>query len=537
MNYRFVFRQLSFICAILAGLMAVCLLWAHPLLGGEWQDEASGVFGLGCSILISLVMTLLFHRLGRNASDFFSKKEATAVVGLSWILATILGALPYLCAGVQRSEGVPMSVCDALFESQSGFSTTGATVFGELQRSDLLPRTILFWRAMTLFLGGLGIIVLFVVLLGYGTGTKTLVRSEMTGPLKSSPTERVRHLAQIVFGIYIGLNALQTITLCSLGLTFYDSLCHSVSTIATGGFSTFNASVGHFAVSGYKYSALIEWVIVFFMFLGGTNFILIYWCLIGKPNKMFYNAEWRMYFFTVVIATAVILAVGTSEGDFDHFGTSDLPFYVAENDLQGGQLPVSETFRMTAFQVVSLMTTTGFCTDEFEKWCGLSCGILLLLMMVGACAGSTAGGMKVIRVLCVLRAVPNEIELSYRPNVVRSVTIGGEPIDRETLTRIFSYFALYGCIVIIGTLIILTCEPTATRQNAPIPGDHQLFDSANIAISCMSNVGPGLGQIGARMNFGSFTELTKLLLTGLMIVGRLEIFVILAMLQPNFWRR
>ncbi len=571
MNYPLVFGFLGFVCYILGGSMLFSLPWAHPFLGGVWRQEQSGVYGLLGSITICVVLGFLLRFLGRGASEHFSKKEATAIVGLSWILATILGALPFLLSGTQRLEGVPMSVCDALFESQSGFSTTGATIFGELERPELMSRCILFWRSATHFLGGLGIMVLFVALLGQGSFGKTMMRFEWSG--KSSPKERMQLLAKSLFKIYVGLNFLLTTALVLQGLTLFDALCHAFGTIATGGFSTFNASVGHFAAAGYSCTAGIEWTLTLFMFLGGTNFVLLYWCVMRKPKRMFQNTEWRAYFGIVCIATFLIVCSGIRDNDFDNYGTADTPifqssppkhdpkltvieeryeeevFHVTEEaapPTPSGEtapiapeprepMPLSMAIRTVTFQVVSLMTTTGFVTDEYEKWNGFACGVFLLLMFFGGCTGSTSGGFKVIRVVYVWRLLPLEIEKAYRPNVVRPLIVDGAPVDKDILQRIFVHFTLMTVVFILGTLFVLAFEPPSTWGMVSVAGDRKLIDTASAVASCMNNVGPGLGLIGARENFGAFSEMSKFLFTWLMMLGRLEFFVILSLFHRGFW--
>ncbi len=456
MNYPFIFHQLSVVCVLLGAFMFLSLPWALSILGGQWQDEASGVLGLILSIVACFLSAGIFRYFGSKTlknvpPDLFSKREAIAVVGLAWILATLLGALPYLIAGVHRAENTPMTVCDALFESQSGFSTTGATVFGEVERPDLLPRCILFWRFSTHFLGGLGIMLLFVVLLGYGTGSgfgmgmKSILRSEMTGPTKAHSQNHIQELGRIVFWIYVGMNVVQTTILVFLGVDLFDAICHSFTTVSTGGFSTFNASAGHFAAHGFSAASAIEWTLIIFMFLGGMNFMLLYLGLTGKMMAILKDAEWRAYVSVLLVAIVVLFAVGMVGKDFDNYGTADVPYYVSnevskvpigkktpqhsptekeefydeteedrpnpEGDEPGNLVaipnetlieaprvlvPVLIALRVVVFQVVSIMTTTGLCTDEYEKWSGLSCCVIILLMFLGGCAGSTAGGFKII---------------------------------------------------------------------------------------------------------------------------------------------
>ncbi len=571
MNYPLVFGFLGIVSYILAAFMLVCLPWAHPFLGGVWEFEQRGVFGLLGSVAVCVSLGILFQCLGRNASEHFSKKDATAIVCLSWILATILGAMPYLFSGTERIQKVPMSVCDALFESQSGFSTTGATICGEVERPDLMPRCILFWRSLTHFLGGLGIMVLFVAILGQGSFGKAMMRFEWSG--KSSPKERMQRLAIVLFKIYVTLNIVMTAALVVQGVSLFDSLCHSFGAVATGGLSTFNASIGHFAANHYTCTASIEWTITLFMFLGGTNFVLFYWVSLHKPERLFRDTEWRAYLGIILLATFVIVCFGIRNNDFDNFGTADTPifqsvppmhdptleqaeaeydaevFHVEESELTikiipkelpiakepREPMPVSMAVRTVMFQVVSLMTTTGYVTDEYEKWSGLSCGILLFLMFVGGCTGSTSGGFKVLRVVYVWKLLPLEIEKAYRPNVVRPLLIDGVPVDKDVVQRIFVHFTIMTVVFIFGTLFVLAFEPPSTWGVLHVAGDRKLVDTASAVASCMNNVGPGLGLIGARENFGGFSEMSKFLFTWLMLLGRLEFFVVLSLFHRGFW--
>ncbi|MGL4593656.1 MAG: TrkH family potassium uptake protein [Thermoguttaceae bacterium] len=611
MNYPFVLRQLSAVCIMIGCCMLVGIPWSFPIFGGIWEHESRGVFGLLVSVMIAISAAFVlwyaskfFKKEGIDL-DYFSKREAVAVVGLSWVLAAILGGLPYLIGEVHRKEGIPMSVCDAFFEAQSGFTTTGSTVFGELERPDLLPRSILFWRCMTHFLGGMGIVVLFVALLGYGAGTKSIIRSEMSGLSKSSPKERAKQLAMIVFGIYLGLIAVLATILWGLGLNVFDSIYHSVSTMSTGGFSSYNSSAGHFASHGYIHAAEIEWVLILFMFFGGTNFILLYWLFQGKPERLFNDTEWRTYLGIIVMAIIIIWCVGLLHHSFDNIGTDDLPFYTSkataeknsfekisyeksssatkisesigssskrsavnvekrsfpENEhAQNGllqhdhtglnvksetsekevrfvreEIPAWLSFRVVTFQVVSLITTTGLCTDEFEKWPTLAGCVIIILMFVGGCAGATSGGIKVVRIVALTKMAPNEIEWTYRPNVVRQLSINGTAIEKETAHRILIHLMMAVFIFAAGTFILSVLEPAVVSVSGGTESDRQLFDIWSAVLSCISNVGPGFGVFGARQNFGDLTEISKFILSWIMLLGRLEIFVVLALFHIRFW--
>lgn len=536
MNYRLLSKLLGLVASLIGATMVFSLPWAF--LEGDWANsrERSGFFGLLGAIAICLIVGAMLRRFGRNAQGQLFRKEAMAVVGLSWVLATILGGLPFWLSGTYRTPEIHMSLVDAMFESQSGFSTTGATVLSELQDPELVARCILFWRSSTHYLGGLGIIVLFVAILGQGSAGKALMRAEMPGPSHSTPQARMQHTAWVLFLIYSGLNGVLALALWLQKIPLFDSLCHAFGTMATGGFSTYNASVGHFTTDPNLNGTMIEMTIVAFMILAGTNFMLLYWMLIRQPGKLFGDLEWRSYMAIIVTVTAIVLVAGLIHGDFDQYGTSNLA-------INGGQADRSEHarifdgFRYSLFQVVSIMTTTGFCTDEFEKWNSLSVGLLLTLMFIGGCAGSTGGGMKVIRHLLIVKVLKLETEQAFHPRVVRPLRIAGEPVEDQSLRKsILVYFGLVTVIFVASWLFTLGVEPDSTWTVYEHDVDHKLIDSASCVAATLNNIGPGLGVVGARQNYGGFSVPSKLLFIWLMMLGRLEIFVILVLFVPSFWR-
>ena len=536
MNGSLLCRLLSIVAMLVGGSMAFSLPWSWPIFGGRWEYESKGFFGLLGAMAICFAVGGLLKHFGRNAEGRLFRKEAMAVVGLSWILATILGGLPYLFSGTNRAEGVQMTVVDAMFEAQSGFSTTGATVLTELEDRQLVPRCILFWRSSTHFLGGLGIIVLFVAILGQGSAGKALMRAEMPGPSHSSPQARMQHTAWALFLIYAALNTALTLMLLLEGLSPFDALCHAFGTMATGGFSTYNASVGHFTTDPNLNGPLIEMTIVLFMILAGTNFMLLYLLVIRKPGRFFADVEWRTYMTVILVATLLVVAFGLAHHDFDNKGTADLAINggTASND---DPFPVWRGLRFSLFQVVSIMTTTGFCTDEFEKWNSFSCGALLLLMFIGGCAGSTGGGLKVIRHILFVKILRLETELAFHPNVVRPLKLGGRLVeDQELRKNILVYFGLILAIFVCSWMFTITFEPDATWTESGHQSEHKLRDAAGCVSATLNNIGPGLGVVGARQNYAAFTWHTKLLFIGLMMIGRLEIFVILVLFVPAFWR-
>lgn len=536
MNHRLLCKLLGLVADLIGGTMVFSLPWAF--LEGEWSvaRERDGFFGLLAAIAVCLVVGAILRHLGKKSEGQLFRKEAMAVVGLSWVLATVLGGLPFWFSGTLRAPDVPMSLVDSMFESQSGFSTTGATVLSELEDPAMVPRCILFWRSSTHYLGGLGIIVLFVAILGQGSAGKALMRAEMPGPSHSTPQARMQHTAWVLFLIYSGLNGVLALALWAQRVPIFDSLCHAFGTMATGGFSTYNASVGHFATDPNVNGAMIEMTIVLFMVLAGTNFMLLYWMAVRQPGKLFGDLEWRTYIAIIAIVTALVLAAGLVHGDFNQYGTSDLAVDGGwDEDSQ--QFRVFHGFRYSLFQVVSIMTTTGFCTDEFEKWNSLSVGLLLTVMFVGGCAGSTGGGMKVIRHILFVKVLRLEVEQAYHPSVIRPLRIAGEPVEDQSLRKnILVYFGLVLIIFMASWLFTLGVEPDSTWTVYKHDVDHKLIDTASCVAATLNNIGPGLGVVGARQNYGGFSVPSKLLFTWLMMLGRLEIFVILVLFVPNFWR-
>ena len=546
MNTRLLCKLLSLVAVLIGGSMAFSLPWARLAPGAAWQYEQAGFFGLLGSMLICFAVAAGLRYLGRHARGQLFRKEAMAVVGLSWVLATILGGLPYALSGTYRSADTRMTVVDAMFEAQSGFSTTGATVLTDLEDPVLVPRCILFWRSSTHFLGGLGIIVLFVAILGQGSAGKALMRAEMPGPSQSTPQARMQHTAWVLFLIYVGLNGVLAGLLLIEGLGPFDAICHAFGTMATGGFSTYNLSVGHFTTRPDLNGPLIEMTITLFMFLAGTNFMLMYWVVLLQPKRMFADVEWRVYTALILLVTFLVIGIGLCHHDFgpqsgmtataeDRQDTADDDDGDDADDNTG--VPIAAATRFGLFQVVSLMTTTGFCSDNFDLWNGFGRGVLLLLMFVGGCAGSTGGGMKVIRHVLFVKILRLEVEQAFHPTVVRPLRIGGKPVEDQQLRRgILVYFALILTLFTVSWLFTITVEPDSTWTDHGHHKEDKLIDTASAVAATLNNIGPGFGIVGATKNYVNFTWPTKLLFIWLMMLGRLEIFVILVLFVPAFWR-
>lgn len=522
MNYRLLSRNLGIICLLFAATMLFSLPWALPSLGrknnvelppGVVDFELKGFVALLCSSLISAAVGLGLLWIGRRSrGQQLFRKEAMATVGLSWILATILGALPYVLSGTQVSQNKPISFVDALFESQSGFSTTGATILTELEDPSLVPHCILFWRSSTHFLGGLGIVVLIVAILGQGAGGKAMMRAEITGPTKDSQFSRTQKTASVFATIYVLLNLLLAVIYWLSGMSVFDALCHAFATMATGGFSTYNGSLGHFD------SAWIEYVTIFFMVLAGTNFALIFFVASGQFSRLWKDLEWQVYISIIAVVTIAVICFGMWNSDFGSFTVA---------------------LRDSLFQVVSIMTTTGYGTADYDVWNNFGRGVLILLMFVGGCAGSTGGGMKVIRHVLLSKILVRELELSYHPRVVRPLRIAGQNIDDGALRKhILVYFGLVGAIFAASWLVLITIEPDRQWIAGGVATlDHKLLDCASAIAATLHNIGPGYGVVGPTANYQGFAPFSKLLFIFLMMLGRLEMFSILVLFAPRFWRK
>ena len=330
----------------------------------------------------------------------------------------------------------------------------------------------------------------------------------------------MQHAAWNFAAIYCALNLILTIILHLEGMTWFEAICHAFGTMATGGFSTLNASLGGFN------SKPIEYTVIVFMILAGTNFTLIYLLTLGKLKKFVTDPEWRTYMGIMAVATALVIVVGIFEShDFDR---QDKLTMGAEFEL---------AFRDGLFQVVSIMTTTGFCTADFDLWNNFSRGLLVVLMFVGGCAGSTGGGMKVIRIILYTKIIGREIERSFHPAVVRHIRLAGEPVTDPELSRnILVYVGLIGAIVVLSWLGLTWIELDRTWIEAGHPTHNKLIDSGTAVCATLHNIGPGLGIVGASRNYAPFSDSSKLLFTFLMMLGRLELFAILVLVMPSFWR-
>ena len=479
MNLRGVTRIVGLLLLTLAGAQLLPLLVTLP------AGEAVATRAFLASAAVTAALGAAFRLAGRGAPQELFRRDGVLIVVAAWVLASVTGALPYLLAG-----GIPGPI-DALFESASGFTTTGASILTDIEAQG---RGILFWRCLTQWLGGIGIIVLLVALLSeLGPGARFLFRMEVPGPNAEIMHPRVHESAVVLSRFYLVLTVVMIAALVATGTSFYDAVTHTFSTVSTGGFSPYADSVAHFPVR-------VQLVIAFFMWVAGVNFSLYYLALRDRTIAPFRDPEFRVYALLTVLAVAVVAA-----------------------NLRGTGSAGAAALNDAIFSVVSVMTTTGFATADFSLWPPLSLAILVALMVLGGCAGSTAGGAKLVRGMVGLRAVGREVRLVFHPTRVIAIPLGRGTLPNESVRAIATFLVLFGLTWGVGA-VLLTVHGV------------DLVTAATAAIATLSNVGPGLGEVGPAGNFAFFAGWQKLLLVGLMWLGRLELFVGVAILQRAFWR-
>ncbi len=476
-------RMLGYLFGILLSIEAALL--CLPLLVTVIYGEAPTPFLLTVGILLAVALPLIALRPRRD-SRIFAREGFVAAAG-SWILLSLFGALPFLFSGT-----IPHYV-DAVFETVSGFTTTGASILTAVEG---LPRGILFWRSLTHWVGGMGVLVFMMALLpADNSRAMFLLRAEVPGPTKGKLVPKVRETAKILYGIYLGLTALQTVFLLLAGLPIYDAIVTTLATAGTGGFSVLNASI-----AGYANPAA-EWIVSVFMLLFGINFNLYFFLLIGRIRDILRSEELRAYLLIVVAATGIILLNILSL--FESF---------------------NEALRAAFFQVTSVISTTGFATADFAAWPTLSKAVLLLLMLFGASAGSTAGGMKISRVIILFKNGLREIRHILRPRSVNVLRLNGQVLPEETVRATTNFLTLYLSFFLAGSLL-LSIDGFSTES------------TFSAALACLSNVGPGLGAVGPAGNFAGFSVFSKIVLSFLMLVGRLEILPMLVFFSPSTWKK
>ena len=485
MNFKPVFHVIAWLLGVVGVLMGFCGLVSF--LHGEPAKAWSALAGSGAG---TLAVAAALGLATRNEQEL-SRRDGLGVVTFGWLFAGLAGAVPFLLSGVIAS---PVA---AVFETISGLTTTGASVLPVL---DDVPKGILLWRAMTHLLGGMGVLVLVVAILPFaGAGGMQLFRAEMAGPSKDRIEPRVASTAKMLWGVYIILTVVLIFLLRLGGMDWFDSVCHSFATLATGGFSTRTYSIAEY------HSLYIESVLTVFMLIGGINFALHYRVLRGEVFAWWKDAEVR-FFLGVFLACSLA-------------GAAVLHHARAASGLGWGG-----AFREMSFTCASLMTTTGFVTGDYEQWPRILKPMLILLMLLGGCAGSTAGAIKVGRIQVVLKAAVREVRLFMQPQAVIPVKIGRKFLEDDLLRSILSFVLLYLLVLLAGVVAMI-----------PFSADIQTAVSA--AVACMGNVGPGFSTVGALFNYAAIPDAGKAILTVLMLVGRLELYTVLAIFMPAFWRK
>ncbi len=461
------------------------ILMLIPFLTAIIYHESAWSVYLICALLTFLVGFLLSRREPKNKNIY--AKEGYVIVALAWILFSAFGAIPFV-----MSQDIPRYI-DAFFETVSGFTTTGSSILNDIEA---LSHASLLWRSFSHWIGGMGILVFVLAFLPLSSGRSMhIMRAEMPGPVVGKLVSKVRVTARILYIIYGLLTALETILLMAGGLPFFDSLLNSFATAGTGGFAIYNSSIAYYD------SAYVDGVITVFMILFGINFNLIYLAFLGKIKDALKSEELHWYLGLIGISTLVITFNIVSQ--------------------YGDQLATA--FRYAVFQVSSIITTTGFVTADYEQWPMLSQIIIVCLTFIGACAGSTGGGIKVSRIMMIVKNAKAELKRLVHPRSVSYVELEHQAVEPEVINNVYSYLTIY-VIVFVVSMLLLSLQGLN-------------FESIFTAVAtCINNVGPGLGAVGPTSNFASLSDLSKLVLSFDMLAGRLEIFPMIILFSPRLWR-
>ncbi len=484
-NTKLVIRVLG------ALLLLEALFMLVPTAAAWWYKEPD-LLAFAISVGITFIVGVIWMLTGRKAERRMGEREGYVIVALVWIVFSFFGLLPFYLSGAVSS------FTDAFFETMSGFTTTGASIIPDVE---VMTHSILLWRAMTHWLGGMGIIVLSIAILPMlGLGGMQLYTAEATGITYEKLSPRISDTARILWAVYVLLTVLQTLLLYVFDMGLFDAICHSFSTIATGGFSTKNASL-----SGY--SPAIQYIVAIFMFLSGLNFSLLVFALRGKPEKLIRDEETQWYLSAAAVGTAIITIGLFVTGTAWNLHTAE------------------ESFRMAFFTVVSAMTSTGFANDNYTPWLPFLWSIIFFLMLTGACAGSTAGGIKWVRIVVSIKHVAAELKRKIHPNAVISVKLNDKPISQQTTNNVLAFIIFYFLTIVAAVLIFSACGI-------------QFDEAMGTAVSSIGNIGLCIGDFGPENGtFAAYPIIAKWTICALMLIGRLEIFTVLLLFSPALWRK
>jgi trk system potassium uptake protein TrkH len=480
-NYKLIVK----IIGLLLFLEGICMLFALPF---SFYYRENDAFHFILSSVITMSAGSICWLLGRNADENLGKREGFIIVSVAWIIFSFFGTLPFVF-----SRTIP-SFTDAFFETISGFTTTGASILSDIES---LPHDILFWRSLTQWLGGMGIIVLSIAILPIlGIGGMQLFIAEVPGPVPDKLHPRIKETAKRLWGIYIIFTVMEALLLMLGGMNFFDAVCHSFTTMATGGYSTKQASISFFS------SPYIQYVFTFFMLVAGINFTLSYFALHMRFKRVWKNEEFRFYisviaFFTFVVTIGLFLTRDSS---------------------------IERSFRNAIFQVVSIITTTGYITADYMKWIPFLGVIILILMFTGGSAGSTGGGIKMVRILLLFKNGFLELKRLIHPNAIVPVRFNHRLVPSQIVGNVLAFIAFYILITVIGIIIISTMG-------------YDLNSSFGAVAATLGNIGPGLGAVGPVENYAHIPVFGKWFLSFLMLIGRLELFTILVLFSGSFWKK
>ncbi|MDO4941746.1 MAG: TrkH family potassium uptake protein [Lachnospiraceae bacterium] len=479
MNYK----MIRYILGRMLGIEGVVLL--IPMLVSLIYREGCWKYFLFTSILL-FIIALLNGRKTPEQSHIYGK-EGFVIVGFAWILWSLFGALPFTLSG-----SIPFYL-DAVFETISGFTTTGSTILSEIEG---LPYGILFWRNLTHWIGGMGVLVFVLMLTTLNDkNAMHLMRAEVPGPDKDKMIPKARENAMLLYMMYFALTVAEIILLKLGGMTLYDSIVHAFSTAGTGGFSTKNSSIAYYD------SAYIDGVITIFMILFGVNFNMYFLILIRDIKSVFKNEELRVY-LGIVASTIVLITVNITH-------------------MYGS---VIKAFRYASFQVASVISTTGFMTADFDLWPEFSKSILLMIMLIGACGGSTGGGMKVSRIMIIAKSIKREVKQLLHPRSVNITMVNGKRVSDDSIRGLYIYVFAYSIIIVLSTIVVSL-------------DNYDFGTTFTSVLTTLNNVGPGISKVGPTCNFSFFSPLSKIVLCMDMLVGRLEIFPFLMICSPSLWRK
>ncbi|WP_075342551.1 TrkH family potassium uptake protein [Tenacibaculum agarivorans] len=496
LNLKLIFRFLG-VTAILNGVF----MWvAIPF--SFYFKETDVVLGILSSGIMTISLGAVLYFFNKPTNKNLQKKEGYLIVTLGWITLTITGMLPYLMTG-----SIP-SIINALFETISGYSTTGSSILTDIES---MPKGILFWRSATHWIGGMGIIVLTIAILPLlGIGGMQLFMAEAPGPSADKLHPRITDTAKRLWLIYVGLTITQFLLLKVAGMTWYDAINHAMATVSTGGFSTKNASVAY-----WNGMPLVQYIIIFFMFIAGTNFVLTYFALKGKIRKVIQSEEFKYYglgilFITILVTVSILFFKDPSlQSSIEH------PMILGKTE---------SAFRHALFSIISVVTTTGFVSADFTMWSYFITAIFFALFFVGGSAGSTSGGVKVVRHIVMLKNSFLEFKKTLHPNAIIPVRYDGKAVKQTIVFNIISFFILYMLIFIVGAVVLALMGL-------------DIKSALGACASSLGNIGPAIGSVSPVDNFAHLSNSAKLFCSFLMLIGRLELFTVLILFTPFFWKK